>query len=140
MMPAPRLVIDLDKIYHNARTLVDRLAPRQIVDYWKEMAENQGIMFFFFSFVLPIFPNDLMSFVAALGKISPKKFLVANILGRLPCAILITLIGSHGFEMPLYFWFLSILSLIGICLVGKLISPILKHRFLKGTLPAGSHN
>jgi predicted amino acid racemase len=30
MMPAPRLVIDLDKIYHNARTLVDRLAQRGI--------------------------------------------------------------------------------------------------------------
>ncbi|MCG7898249.1 MAG: alanine/ornithine racemase family PLP-dependent enzyme [Candidatus Thiodiazotropha weberae] len=29
-MPAPRLEIDLDKIYHNARTLVDRLASRGI--------------------------------------------------------------------------------------------------------------
>ncbi len=30
MMPAPRLEIDLEKIYHNARTLVDRLAQRGI--------------------------------------------------------------------------------------------------------------
>jgi predicted amino acid racemase len=30
MMPAPRLEIDLDKIYHNARTLVERLASRGI--------------------------------------------------------------------------------------------------------------
>ena len=30
MMPAPRLVIDLDKIYHNAHTLVARLAQRGI--------------------------------------------------------------------------------------------------------------
>jgi predicted amino acid racemase len=29
-MPAPRLEIDLDKIYHNARTLVERLAPHGI--------------------------------------------------------------------------------------------------------------
>jgi len=30
MMPAPRLVIDLEKIYHNAHTLVDRLSKRGI--------------------------------------------------------------------------------------------------------------
>jgi len=30
MMPAPRLVIDLDKIYHNAHSLVNRLAQRGI--------------------------------------------------------------------------------------------------------------
>lgn len=30
MMPAPRLEIDLDKIYHNARTLVERLSSRGI--------------------------------------------------------------------------------------------------------------
>ena len=30
-MSAPRLVIDLDKIYHNARTLVERLAERDIL-------------------------------------------------------------------------------------------------------------
>ncbi len=31
MMPAPRLEVDLDKIYHNARTLVERLASRGIL-------------------------------------------------------------------------------------------------------------
>jgi predicted amino acid racemase len=30
MMPAPRLEIDLEKISHNTRTLVDRLASRGI--------------------------------------------------------------------------------------------------------------
>ena len=115
---------------HYGRPLVDRLAPRNAVDYWQKMAENQGVVFFFFSFVLPIFPNDLMSFVAALGKISPKRFLVANILGRLPCAIFITLIGSHGLEIPAQFWFLGIAVLLGICLFGRRITPI-----LKSTLP-----
>ncbi len=32
MISAPRLEIELDKIYHNARTLVERLASRGISD------------------------------------------------------------------------------------------------------------
>jgi len=120
---------------HFGRPMVDRMAPKKVIDYWQKLAENQGGVFFFLSFILPIFPNDLMSFVAALGKISPQKFFVANLLGRLPCAILITLIGSHGIEMPLQFWAIIAVALLGLCVVWKHIAPTFEQKLLKREQP-----
>ena len=120
---------------HFGRPLVDRMAPKKVVDYWQKLAENQGGVFFFFSFILPVFPNDLMSFVAALGKISPKRFFVANLMGRLPCAILITLIGSHGIEMPVQIWAMIGVCLLGMYMVWKRFTPKLEQKFLKRAQP-----
>lgn len=117
------------------RPLVDRVAPRQVVDYWQKMAHNQGGVFFFFSFILPIFPNDLMSFVAALGTISPKRFFAANFLGRLPSAIIITLIGSHGIQMPVQYWAMMGVTLLGMLLVWKRLTPALEQRIVKRAQP-----
>lgn len=117
------------------RPLVDRMAPRKVVDYWEKVAKNQGGIFFFFSFILPIFPNDLMSFVAALGTISPKRFLAANFLGRLPCAILITLIGSHGIEMPTQIWLMVGVIILALFVVWKRILPVLEQRLFKRAEP-----
>ena len=58
--------------------------------------ELTTIIFYFFAFVLPIFPSDLMCYVAGLATISPKHFLIANILGRTCCAVFVTLIGIYG--------------------------------------------
>jgi uncharacterized membrane protein YdjX (TVP38/TMEM64 family) len=113
------------------RPLVDRMAPPHVIDHWNEMARTQGGLFFFFSFILPIFPNDLMCFIAGLSGISSRKFFLANLFGRLPCAIFVTLIGSHGFELPLYFWILIILVIIVLCLVWKKISTRIEARFFE---------
>lgn len=90
------------------RNLIYKLASPQIIERWDGMARNQGTMFYFFSFVLPIFPSDLMCYVAGLGKIAPRKFLVANILGRSVVAISITLIGMYGLNPPFAFWLIAI--------------------------------
>ena len=117
------------------RPLVDRMAPEHVVDHWNRLAEKQGGLFFFFSFVLPIFPNDLMSFVAGLSSISPRKFFVANFFGRLPCAIFVTLIGSHGFELPLWFWIGILLLLLGVSILWKQFSTRFERQFLTEMAP-----
>lgn len=85
------------------RRLVYRLAKANVIERWDRIAERQGAGFFFFAFVLPIFPSDLMCYVAGLGKVSPKGFLAANIGGRLLCAVAITLVGNYGFRPPWQF-------------------------------------
>ena len=117
------------------RPLVDRIAPAQIVDHWNQLAERQGGLFFFFAFILPIFPNDLMAFVAGLSSISSRKFFVANFFGRLTCAIFVTLIGSHGFEMPLYFWLVAALVMLGLCILWKYFSPLIEKRLFHKVPP-----
>jgi uncharacterized membrane protein YdjX (TVP38/TMEM64 family) len=91
------------------RDLIHKLASPKIIKRWDDMARNQGTMFYFFSFVLPIFPSDLMCYVAGLATISPKRFLISNILGRTCCAVFVTLIGIYGMHPPVMFWVISIL-------------------------------
>ncbi|NUQ84034.1 MAG: TVP38/TMEM64 family protein [Anaerolineales bacterium] len=86
------------------RNLIYKLASPRVIQRWDGMARDQGVLFYFFAFVLPIFPSDLMCYVAGLGVISARRFLLANALGRSVVAISITLIGMYGLNPPLWFW------------------------------------
>ena len=90
------------------RDLINKLASPQIIERWNKTAQHQGIVFYFFAFVLPIFPSDLMCYVAGLATIAPKRFLVANILGRTVCAVFVTLIGIYGGHPPVAFWIVAL--------------------------------
>jgi 1-acyl-sn-glycerol-3-phosphate acyltransferase len=84
--------------------VVNYLASPALVDRWDRLAKHQGGKFFLLTFILPVFPSDVLCYVAGLGKISSRSFLVVNILGRLPCAIILTLIGAYGLRLPTQFW------------------------------------
>lgn len=90
----------------SGRPLIYKLASRPAVERWDHLAGDRGPLFYFFAFVLPIFPSDLMCYVAGLGKVSPRGFFAANVAGRLLCTIAITLIGSFALRPPTWFWLL----------------------------------
>ena len=92
------------------RDLINKLASPSVIERWNKTAQHQGMIFYFFTFVLPIFPSDLMCYVAGLATISPKRFLLANILGRTCCAVFVSLIGIYGMHPPVEFWIVSILT------------------------------
>lgn len=93
------------------RVLIYKLASPEIIKKWDAAARHQGILFYFFAFVLPIFPSDLMCYVAGLSTISTRRFLVSNILGRSVVAVSITFIGMNGMHPPVWFWVAAILIL-----------------------------
>jgi len=99
------------------RSLIYRLASPQVIERWDRVAKHQGILFYFFSFVLPIFPSDLMCYVAGLCTISPRRFFVANLMGRTCCAVFITLIGIYGMHPPIQFWLFS-LTILAVFFIG----------------------
>lgn len=99
------------------RSLIYRLASPQVIERWDRVAKHQGILFYFFSFVLPIFPSDLMCYVAGLCTISPRRFFVANLMGRTCCAVFITLIGIYGMHPPIQFWLFS-LTVLAVFFIG----------------------
>ncbi|MEZ4591947.1 MAG: TVP38/TMEM64 family protein [Chloroflexota bacterium] len=101
------------------RPMVHHLAPVETIEKWEAIAEKQGFLFFTIAFVLPVFPTDIMNFVAGLTGISPKKFLAANFLGRLPSVILLTLIGSHGLELSNTAWVLLALLVTAVYIIGR---------------------
>lgn len=86
------------------RPLVERLVSQEILNRWYRIGEERGFVFFTIAFLLPVFPTDLMNFIAGLTGISVTRFLAANFLGRLPSVIMLTLIGSHGLELSSLAW------------------------------------
>jgi heme O synthase-like polyprenyltransferase len=55
-----------------------------------------------------------MCYVAGLATISPKKFFIANVLGRTCTAIIVTMIGVYGLNPPLWFIVVLALGIIGL--------------------------
>jgi len=95
------------------REVIYRLASPQVIERWDGLAAGQGGLFYFFTFVLPVFPSDLMCYVAGLGKVSPWRFFVANILGRMICAAFISLVGAYGLQLPVIFWVIVVAGMGG---------------------------
>ncbi len=86
------------------RPIIYRLASPATIQSWDKLAAGRGPWFYFFSFVLPFFPSDMMCYVAGLSKVSARGFFVANVCGRLLATIAMTLLGSYGLQPPVWFW------------------------------------
>jgi uncharacterized membrane protein YdjX (TVP38/TMEM64 family) len=86
------------------RPVIERLAPPDLLDKWQSASARKGILFFTFAFVLPIFPADVMNYVAGLSGLPGRKFFVANLLGRLPGVVLITAVGAYGVQLSWSIW------------------------------------
>lgn len=89
-----------------------RLASKKVIDRWEEMSRNQGILFYFLAFNLPIFPSDAMCYVAGLGAISGMRFLAANFLGRLVSTFFTVAVSAYGFDLPGWFWALALVVIL----------------------------
>jgi len=86
------------------RPLVERLTPAEVLDKWNKMSEQKGLIFFLLAFMLPVFPADIMNYVAGLSSLSSGRFFIANLLGRLPGVVVLTAIGAYGFELSGWVW------------------------------------
>lgn len=90
--------------------LVRHLVGQSDLERWNRISKHQGTLFFFTTIVVPFLPSDLMCYVAGLGSISTKKFLVANICGRTINSIMFTVMGAYGFNPPWQYWLLIFAS------------------------------
>jgi uncharacterized membrane protein YdjX (TVP38/TMEM64 family) len=93
------------------RQFIYRVAPPQVISQWEKTGRYQGTVFYFLTFVLPIFPSDLMCYVAGLSVISPRRFFMANLTGRTCCALFLALIGIYGLKPPVWFWVLALICI-----------------------------
>ena len=90
-------------VFHLARyagrPLVERMAPARLLDRWARAASEQGTIFFLLAFMIPPVPSDILIYVAGLSEIEGRRFFVANLLGRMPMIVLLSLVGAHGFSI-----------------------------------------
>lgn len=103
------------------RPIVDRLVDKKTLDKWYSIGEKQGFTFFTIAFVLPMFPTDMMNFVAGLTGIKGTQFLAANILGRLPSAIMLTMIGAYGIRFANWQWGIIAAIIVLVFVIGRTV-------------------
>lgn len=89
---------------HSGRPLVARFVPLRLIDRFDGVVERHGVLFFLVNFLIPVIPGDVLNLVAGVSAISARRFLFVNAVGRLPGIALMTLIGSHGVQLPPMVW------------------------------------
>ncbi len=96
------------------RPFAKKFVSPPVLDRWDKSAAGQGIEFYVISLVLPLFPNDAMCYVAGLGNMSFRRFLIANIVGRGIASFLTVIIGAYSEQIPGLLW----MAVIGFILLG----------------------
>ncbi|MFN8413244.1 MAG: VTT domain-containing protein [Anaerolineales bacterium] len=99
------------------RPFAERWIAADVLSKWDKAAEGQGIGFYALSLVLPIFPNDAMCYVAGLGKISSRRFTIANSIGRGLACLFMSAAGAFGNQLGWQTWTAIAILIVLICLV-----------------------
>jgi len=86
---------------------------------YSEIIRTKGIFFLGLAFLLPMFPDDILCFIAGITKLSFKKFLLITLITR-PIGVICMAIFGSGYLIPfsgwgVYAW--SIILVIAVALV-----------------------
>jgi uncharacterized membrane protein YdjX (TVP38/TMEM64 family) len=76
------------------RPFVEKIVPPDKLEPYDEFFRRRGILLLWIGFALPIFPSDIMSFVAGLSNVSLKKFSIIAAVASIPNVFLLTYVGS----------------------------------------------
>jgi len=98
------------------RPFAERWISPNVLTRWDKAARGQGIGFFTIMLVMPLVPNDAMCYVAGLGTITHRRFVIANLLGRGAACVLTSAAGAFGGNLPWQGWvvIISAFVLIGL--------------------------
>lgn len=94
------------------RLFAEKWISPAVLSRWDQTAQGQGVGFFAVSLVMPFVPNDAMCYVAGLGKISHRRFSLANLLGRGMACLFTSAVGAFGGSLPWQVWAILIAILI----------------------------
>lgn len=82
----------------------------------------------FLIYFLPLFPDDEISYLVGLSKMSKRLFILANIFGQLGGAFSLALIGSGIETRDPWFWILTIATLAGFPIIWALLKIVQKKK------------
>ena len=107
------------------RAFAGRFVSPKVLSRWDEITKHQGMSFYIVTLFIPIFPNDAMCFVAGLGDISFRRFLVANMIGRFVATSVMTFVGAYGTQISVGVWGVVILVVVLFSLAGKYLKNLI---------------
>jgi uncharacterized membrane protein YdjX (TVP38/TMEM64 family) len=76
------------------RPFVERFVNKKALERFDYLTKEKGVLVFFFIFLLPVFPDDIISFVAGLTAIKIRTLVLISLAGRLPGYIMLSLAGN----------------------------------------------
>lgn len=101
------------------RPFAEKWISASLLDRWDKSAAGQGVVFYVVTLVMPFFPNDAMCYVAGLGNMPGRRFLLANILGRGIASLMTVIVGAFADQIPGLLW-IAIIGFIVLGIVGWL--------------------
>lgn len=91
---------------------VEKIDKAEKIKKFERLIRNKEELVLFLILLLPLMPDDLVSFIAGLTKIKTYNFITITILGRLPGFFFLNLIGSGMSESKSNFIFLMLIIII----------------------------
>lgn len=76
------------------RPFVERFVDKIFLDKFDYLTKDKGVWVFFFIFLLPAFPNDIISSIAGLTAIRIRTLVLISLAGRLTGYIVLSLTGN----------------------------------------------
>lgn len=76
------------------RPLVERFFDKKLIAKFDYLTTTAGPAAFFLIFLLPVFPDDLVCYLAGLTRIRLSTLMIVSLLGRLPSTLLTSYVGS----------------------------------------------
>ncbi len=107
------------------RPFVEWVIGKRNVDLHLDTITNNTKIIFVMIILLPFFPDDIICFIAGISGMSWGFFLLTMLIARPPGLIVSALVGSVGFNMPIWGWIaifvLALMILVGYIKVKKII-------------------
>jgi uncharacterized membrane protein YdjX (TVP38/TMEM64 family) len=77
------------------RPFVEHIVDKDDLErYDKKINSSRGVMVLFMMFLLPMFPDDLICYIAGLTKIRMRTLVLISTVGRLPGFLVLSMVGS----------------------------------------------
>jgi uncharacterized membrane protein YdjX (TVP38/TMEM64 family) len=99
------------------RPFVERFVSRNILERFDYLAETRGVLVFFLIFLLPAFPDDVISFIAGLTRIRIRTLVLVSLAGRLPGYAVLSAVGNglaHENMNPIVIALVVIVSILAV--------------------------
>ncbi len=98
--------------------VVTRLVPQEVETRFRDLAKRRGALVGLVVFAWPYFPKDYFCILLGLCGMPLRTFVIIQVLGRFPSALLFNLQGAELYDHNYFVFFLLVALLLGVAAVG----------------------
>ena len=99
------------------RPFIEKIIGHNKIEKFDNMISNKGEIALFLLYLLPAFPDDIISYIAGLSNIKIRRLIVIAILGRFPTFLILNMAGA-GLNLESYWFWTLLAGIIFISFVG----------------------